>query len=364
MPPQRNPLTPISGNKVKGGELSRYERGLIVGASIGGLTPREIEVEFNASRGAVRRTLELQHIRQDGASLSRAGARLKYSARDRRALLVHIRKYPKATFDQRREDLGLKMSNTYIKDLCKLHGITHWRAKKRPELKQEHADARLLWCQCRAHWDEERWKDYMWSDECSAERGRGKVVEWVFGTPAQKWDPALVTTYKKGKDIRVMVWGAFWGDGKRTPLFIMNRDFESKKHGYSAESYLEVLDEMVLPYYEEGLIFMQDNAPIHTAKKVKRWFDENGIRTTDWPPYSPDLNPIENAWWALKRKMMEMFPDFSASSGSGEEDIKQLEECLKAAWDALDDDFFIALVESMPRRIQACIEAKGWHTKY
>jgi hypothetical protein len=62
--------------------------------------------------------------------------------------------------------------------------------------------------------------------------------------------------------------------------------------------------------------------------------------------------------------MMEMFPDFSASSGSGEEDIKQLEECLKAAWDALDDDFFIALVESMPRRIQACIEAKGWHTKY
>jgi hypothetical protein len=53
-----------------------------------------------------------------------------------------------------------------------------------------------------------------------------------------------------------MIWGAFWGDSKRTPLFIMNWDFKSKKHGYSAESYLEVLDEMVLSYYEEGLIFM------------------------------------------------------------------------------------------------------------
>jgi transposase len=41
---------------------------------------------------------------------------------------------------------------------------------------------------------------------------------------------------------------------------------------------------------------MQDNASIHTAKKVKDWFMGNGIITTDWPPYSPDLNPIEHAW--------------------------------------------------------------------
>jgi transposase len=40
---------------------------------------------------------------------------------------------------------------------------------------------------------------------------------------------------------------------------------------------------------------MQDNASIHTAHKVKDWFEENGIQTTDWPPYSPDLNPIEHA---------------------------------------------------------------------
>jgi transposase len=43
------------------------------------------------------------------------------------------------------------------------------------------------------------------------------------------------------------------------------------------------------------LIFMQDNASIHTAHKVKDWFEENGIQTTNWPPYSPDLNPIKHA---------------------------------------------------------------------
>jgi transposase len=39
---------------------------------------------------------------------------------------------------------------------------------------------------------------------------------------------------------------------------------------------------------------MQDNAPIHTARVVKEWFEMNGIDTIDWPPYSLDLNPIEH----------------------------------------------------------------------
>ena len=41
--------------------------------------------------------------------------------------------------------------------------------------------------------------------------------------------------------MKVMVWGAFWDTG-RSNLYIMDRDFESAKHGYSIESYLEVLE--------------------------------------------------------------------------------------------------------------------------
>ena len=82
----------------------------------------------------------------------------------------------------------------------------------------------------------------MWSDECLAERGQGKVIEWVFGIPTNKWNPEMITTYKAGKDIRVMVQAAFQGNGKKCPLYIMDQDFESKKHGYSAKSYIEVLD--------------------------------------------------------------------------------------------------------------------------
>jgi hypothetical protein len=92
-----------------------------------------------------------------------------------------------------------------------------------------------------------------------------------------------------------MVWACFWGNTERTLLYIIDRDFEAKKQDYSAASYIEVLEDNLPFYYQDDLIFMQDNAPIHTAHRVHDWFIENGIHLTDWPPYSPDLNPIEHA---------------------------------------------------------------------
>jgi len=102
----------------------------------------------------------------------------------------------------------------------------------------------------------ERWRNYIWSDECSAERGKGKKQVWVFGVPADKWKPDFVETYRKGKDLRVMVWACFWGHGERSPLYIMDRDFESKKHGYSANSYIEVLEENLVDASYNRLIFI------------------------------------------------------------------------------------------------------------
>jgi transposase len=108
---------------------------------------------------------------------------------------------------------------------------------------------------------------------------------------------------------------------------------------------------------------MQDGASIHIAKAVKAWFKDNGIPVEDWPPYSPDMNPIEHAWFPLKKYVLENYPEL-LTMGDSEEAVQALGKALIEAWNSLPDSLFHALIDSMPRRVQALYDAKGWHTKY
>ncbi len=58
-------------------------------------------------------------------------------------------------------------------------------------------------------------------------------------------------------------------------------------------------------YGDADFIFQQDLAPAHTAKGTKSWFSDHGVTLLDWPANSPDLNPIENLWGIVKRKMRD-----------------------------------------------------------
>lgn len=108
---------------------------------------------------------------------------------------------------------------------------------------------------------------------------------------------------------------------------------------------------------------MRDNAPIHTARISKRWMRNHGIETIDWPPYSPDLNPIEHLWWALKKKLHELHPKFDYI---GDINIKweQFENGLREAWSVIPDSLISKLILSMPRRLNAVRTAHGYQTKY
>jgi len=69
-----------------------------------------------------------------------------------------------------------------------------------------------------------------------------------------------------------MIWVIIWlGDdeGCKRPLIFVPGDPTAKRGGVSPNSYLDVLDEGLVPYCEPGDSFMQDNARIHTTKKVK-----------------------------------------------------------------------------------------------
>ncbi|EMD64376.1 hypothetical protein COCSADRAFT_87168, partial [Bipolaris sorokiniana ND90Pr] len=82
-----------------------------------------------------------------------------------------------------------------------------------------------------------------------------------------------------------------------------------------------------------------------------------------WPPFSPDLNPIEHLWWALKKKLHELHPEFDYM-GDTEREWDQFENGLREAWSAIPDSLITKLISSMPRRLDAVRTAHGYQTKY
>ena len=272
MPPQRTPLQELFGEHVRNREYSPYQRGMLAAAKAMGSKTATISRLFSTPESSIRNTLARAQLYNDGRSQLRTGRPKCLSDIDKRHILRVVRANPKCTYKDVIEATGVTCHARTLSRLLDVYNIKKWRAAGRPELSAQHAAIRLAWALEHVNWTGQQWAKVVWSDECSAERGKGELREWVFRTPCQKWDPDMVQPYKKGRDISVMVWAGFSGKHGRSPLHVMVRDLEAKRGGYSVNSYLEVSEENIPIIYRRSMWFMQDNAPIHTVSKVKDWF--------------------------------------------------------------------------------------------
>ena len=124
---------------------------------------------------------------------------------------------------------------------------------------------------------------------------------------------------------------------------------------------MQALKEGLRDNYNPDEWFMQGNAPIHTALRSREWLEVHGVAIVDWSPCSPDLNPIEHLWWALKRKPHKLYPDFDTMCDSSE-GWEQFEMGLEEAWAAIPDTLIRSLIKSMPRRLNAVAQENGYLT--
>ena len=101
-------------------------------------------------------------------------------------------------------------------------------------------------------------------------------------------------------------------------------------------------------------IFQQDDATAHTANSVKEWFQRQHIILVPWPTRSPDLNPIENIWSWMDKKL----------SRENVESVTQLKLGLEKIWNKIPKKLCMHLIECMPKRNRACVKARGGHANY
>jgi transposase len=66
------------------------------------------------------------------------------------------------------------------------------------------------------------------------------------------------------------------------------------------EAFLTYVEPVLVPELEQGDTVVIDNLPAHRLQAVRRLIEAAGAKLLYLPPYSPDLNPIENAFAKLK----------------------------------------------------------------
>jgi transposase len=159
-----------------------------------------------------------------------------------------------------------------------------------------------------------------------------------------------------------MFWAVF-GHNCRTGLLALDGDENSPNHGVTARVIIEVYRAFLPTILQPGDIFMQDNAPIHTARLVQALLSELNVTVMDWPSYSPDLNPIENLWALMKAEIYKLYPELEFADNTVET-LERLIEAAKEAWHSIEDSILYNLSSTMPHRVQAVLKAKGWYTKY
>lgn len=155
----------------------------------------------------------------------------------------------------------------------------------------------------------------------------------------------------KGGGGSVMVWGCMSAKGTGN-LHIIDGIMDKfvylnilKDHLKSSAEKFGILDD-----YN----FYQDNDPKHKSYLVQQWLIYNVPHVIATPAQSPDLNPIEHLWEELERKIRK-------KPFSNREEWKNL---LKSEWENISNEITFNLVQSMQRRLQAVIQAKGNPTKY
>ena len=198
-------------------------------------------------------------------------------------------------------------------------------------------------------WTDEQWMSALYSDEKGFTLGQhGRV--WVQRPPGTAYQPQYCYEYP-GHSAKVNFWCIFNGRGTggcETYSENLNSDIMRGILQY----HLKNTQQKLLGLEQCWLLW--DNPGIHKEESVRRVLHNHSITTLEFPPYSPDLNPTENLFSDLARRVEQHFPTT----------IDELEDALHEEWPLTNTIYLQQLAKSMRHRIKAVLDNHGGATKY
>ena len=191
--------------------------------------------------------------------------------------------------------------------------------------------------------EQKSWKKVIFSDEVRFRLSSdGRVTVWRQN--GKRFQPEF--TKRKSTDRRsLMFWGIIRSDGKK--LLLKCPD------SFKSADYVSFMEFAKSEFFQPDYVFQNDNSPVHRGQIVRDWVEENGIQTLEWPPYSPDLNIIENLWGFMKKSLSSQVILWN-----------DLESKIWELWNTIPSDFIENLYNSLPERISKCYRSKGHIINY
>ncbi|KAI3659464.1 hypothetical protein MP638_004526 [Amoeboaphelidium occidentale] len=220
-----------------------------------------------------------------------------------------------------------------------------WHPKEAPKLVPISANnrkKRLVFSEKHEDDDLQFWDHVVWSDE-------------VLVHCTQKyWEIPINPQVQQG-GFKVTFWGAFskYGIGPLVPI----------EGTLDKEKYIDLLDNYLVSEMKhlkqelgQGFVFMQDNARSPTAKKTLAFLRKEKDKVLEWPPRSPDLNPIENLWRIMKKRLYKDHTKFTSK--------QVLIDSVLHEWSKIQPIVCEHLVDSVPKRLKEVMKIHGYPKKF
>lgn len=189
----------------------------------------------------------------------------------------------------------------YRTALRRIHenGLGNYTAAHQIKLTERHKQERINHCRFMLDvFGEENFEKIIFTDEKTFRSDEAHCVR-VYRPKGQRYLPEFVCEDSRSGHVSAGYWGWISCAGPGEIVETGPR--------FNADIYLEILEEVALPSIVrqfggiDEIFFMQDNSSIHTARRVREFFEEKRIPLLRHPALSPDFNLIENIWSMMER---------------------------------------------------------------